>query len=270
MREIEERNIHLKYDVYTLEQQEECAHVPGALCQSQDSWGWKSFDADPKWRGDEDCVCWCVVEQMTFPPPGNQEACTLLCCVSPTHNGNVTHGALLPFFPSPFLHHPIMPPPCLLVLSIISLYLLHLIVSSAPPLCSFVWSWGGHDVTAVVFLWAVRGQTLFGRACPSTCFNTQLNWFALNFGEYWTKLMIRKMMWKRLMGAYSLCFQRYNLLLLLFSTSHPSAFPKDQNIRLNAKDSWQKHYLDRELNNFTYCNLSIFVCHWLIRYSANL
>lgn len=48
MREIEERNIHLKYDVYTLEQQEECAHVPGALCQSQDSWGWKSFDADPK------------------------------------------------------------------------------------------------------------------------------------------------------------------------------------------------------------------------------
>ena len=51
-------------------------------------------------------IVWCVVKQMTFPPPCNQEACTLLCCVSPTHNGNVTHGALLPFFSSPFLHHP--------------------------------------------------------------------------------------------------------------------------------------------------------------------
>lgn len=48
MREKERKTFHVKYDD-TLEQQEECACVPHALCTSQDTVvEGGSFEADPK------------------------------------------------------------------------------------------------------------------------------------------------------------------------------------------------------------------------------
>lgn len=126
-----------------------------------------------------------VGQKWHFLPPGNQKARTLLCCVPPTHNGNLTDGVVFSLFPSLFLYSTIVqpcfrlppPPPPSSLLTLISLLLL--LLSAAPPLCSFCLEVGGvGDVTAVVFLWTPKVQTRpwllgsrCGCVCSSTCFD---------------------------------------------------------------------------------------------------
>jgi len=78
--------------------------VPGGVCTcgctKTDGWevgagGYRSFEADPKQRVEEDWVC----VLMTFPPPGNQNPYKLLCCIPPTLNGKYNSGGS----PSSFL-----------------------------------------------------------------------------------------------------------------------------------------------------------------------
>lgn len=62
----------------------------------QDSGGWKRWSKVKSGSGL--CILVCCGREMTFPPLCNHEACTLPCCMLPTHKGNVTAGATFSFF----------------------------------------------------------------------------------------------------------------------------------------------------------------------------
>lgn len=151
-----EKEINVKYDGHTFEQQE---YMWLAHCvQAKIVGGGRALKLIQSEEGKRSvCVLVCYRTEMTFPPPTKRlvrRPHTQWRCKSwgspfplPLSFPSCSYCTPTFYFLLPFSSSPLL-----------ALLIQLLVLSSAPPLGSFVWRWNGRDVT-VVFLWALNGLT---------------------------------------------------------------------------------------------------------------